>query len=678
MAKFTTTTISNYNQSPPPDDGSTGDDNLIKWSGIKTKLSDPTKNYIDSIQNNVKTAFGNLYVNIEEHSSDLETAVNAIGASKTTLVIKSSTTISNDVTVPSNITLMFLHGGDLTVSATKTVTINGGIEAGNYQIFTGSGNVSINAGADINIKWFGAVGDGSTDDTSAVRKWIRSGITSSKFNQISLTAPGGFYRITENGVFSDINANSKIGMKITGGGMYSTVFFIDPPATTDIWFYDNGSNARVQFVNYIDCGFWGTTDYSSLGYGDISDYANGFKVTSNVAQGSHEQGHRFTRCSFHALDVLHHAAGDNTASENKYIGCRIHKIKSTVLKTTNLQAFNTEYHGTDIELAYGDVFEVSGNGGGAIKMFGGSLIMDSSAGADKWFFKGAVATGLNAYPFVFNGVRFELRGDTTNLVSLTDAQQFELNFNSCYFLDTGSSDKASFCSIAGYSTVNFNECTFKEQGAGRVKFTSNASVKYGENGTINFNSCGIPVDWSDNCSIPNGFGAIRAINCHGSNVGSPTAGEHWAHDFDLLSEESAGDYTGWLTSGASVKSGGSPSNASLRLKTCQIKLQDDWWPATTEHKLRLPKYAVIRNIHLRKPAGGTDTTSTIFRVGRDDKSGTDHLVSNTDQFKNSHTGDATNLFYCVGATDNERNIRLYTDEAPAQNIKGGLCIVEYY
>ena len=48
---------------------------------------------------------------------------------------------------------MFLHGGDLTVSATKTVTINGGIEAGNYQIFTGSGNVSINAGADINIKW---------------------------------------------------------------------------------------------------------------------------------------------------------------------------------------------------------------------------------------------------------------------------------------------------------------------------------------------------------------------------------------------------------------------------------------------------------------------------------------------------------------------------------------------
>ena len=130
MAKFTTTTISNYNQSPPPDDGSTGDDNLVKWSGIKTKLSDPTKNYIDSIQNNVNTAFGNLYVNIEEHSSDLETAVNAIGASKTTLVIKSSTTVSNDVTVPSNITLMFLHGGDLNISATKTVTVNGGIEAG--------------------------------------------------------------------------------------------------------------------------------------------------------------------------------------------------------------------------------------------------------------------------------------------------------------------------------------------------------------------------------------------------------------------------------------------------------------------------------------------------------------------------------------------------------------------
>ena len=170
MAKFTTTTISNYNQSPPPDDGSTGDDNLIKWSGIKTKLSDPTKNYIDSIQNNVKTAFGNLYVNIEEYSSDLETAVNAIGASKTTLVIKSSTTVSNDVTVPSNITLMFLHGGDLNISATKTVTVNGGIEAGRYQIFTGAGSVI--AGSTYNgaiwAEWFGVVlnDDAATDSTT--------------------------------------------------------------------------------------------------------------------------------------------------------------------------------------------------------------------------------------------------------------------------------------------------------------------------------------------------------------------------------------------------------------------------------------------------------------------------------------------------------------------------------
>ena len=179
MAKFTTTTISNYNQSPPPDDGSTGDDNLVKWSGIKTKLSDPTKNYIDSIQNNVKTAFGNLYVNIEVYSSDLETAVNAIGASKTALVIKSSTTVSNDVTVPSNITLMFLHGGDLNVSATKTVTINGDIQAGKYQIFTGAGTVTLgSSSSDIVADWYGATPGGTGQAAplqAAITAWTTKG-----------------------------------------------------------------------------------------------------------------------------------------------------------------------------------------------------------------------------------------------------------------------------------------------------------------------------------------------------------------------------------------------------------------------------------------------------------------------------------------------------------------------
>ena len=490
MAKFTTTTISNYNQSPPPDDGSTGSDNLIQWSGIKTKLADSIKNYVDSIQNNVNTAFGNLYTNIEEHSSDLETAVNAIGASETTLVIKSSITVSNDVTVPSTLTLMFLHGGDLTISASKTVTFNTLPDAGGYQIFKGSGSVLINEGGDINLKWFGAVGDGTTDDTTAVRNWIRSAITTASDYQISLYAPMGTYRITENGVFSDINASNKTGLKIQGAGMYSTVFFIDPPGASDIWFYDNGANARLQFCDYIDVGFWGTTDPSGEGYADINDYANGFKVTSNVAQGSHEQGHRFHRCSFAMLDIVHEANGDNTASENKYFGCKITKVKTAVFKTNNHQSFNHEYHGTDIEVIYGDVFLVAGNGGGAIKLFGGSVIMMSDAASDKYFFKSTASSGPNAYPFIFSGVRFELRDNTTNLVSLVDVQQFSLNFNDCYFLDTGASDKTNFCTIGGYSTVFFNRCTFKEQGTGRVKFTCNAAARYGENGTIVFDFYG--------------------------------------------------------------------------------------------------------------------------------------------------------------------------------------------
>jgi len=57
MAVYTPVSITNYNSSPPPDDGSTGVDNQLSWSKHKTKLGDPLKSAIESINTNVSAAF---------------------------------------------------------------------------------------------------------------------------------------------------------------------------------------------------------------------------------------------------------------------------------------------------------------------------------------------------------------------------------------------------------------------------------------------------------------------------------------------------------------------------------------------------------------------------------------------------------------------------------------------
>lgn len=57
---YTSVTVSGYNASPPPDDGSTTADNKLEWDKHKTKLGDPLKTAVESVNSNVSTAFGNL------------------------------------------------------------------------------------------------------------------------------------------------------------------------------------------------------------------------------------------------------------------------------------------------------------------------------------------------------------------------------------------------------------------------------------------------------------------------------------------------------------------------------------------------------------------------------------------------------------------------------------------
>lgn len=55
--KYASVSVSGYNATPPADDGTVSEANKVKWSTIKTKLPDPLKTAIESIDTALVTAF---------------------------------------------------------------------------------------------------------------------------------------------------------------------------------------------------------------------------------------------------------------------------------------------------------------------------------------------------------------------------------------------------------------------------------------------------------------------------------------------------------------------------------------------------------------------------------------------------------------------------------------------
>lgn len=534
----------------------------------------------------------------------------------------------------------------------------------------------------INVKWFGAVGDGVTDDSTAILSCVNAAAALSAgahSSRASVYFPPGIYLLSSSAALTETNATSiAAGIHFYGAGMYASILRLNPSGS-DLYFYNNAASPREQFCSFEDLGFEGLAPASLSAYTDISNNAKGFRLWATTATGSHEQGFRFTRCRFFGLHTMFETAGNNTTSENSFVQCKISHIKSVVLSLNNLQSFNHSFHATDIEAIYGDVFVIGTLGGGAIKMYGGSVILFSDTAADTYFFKATGSSGTNGFPFSFSGVRFEFRGNTANFASISDAVIQDVHVNDSFMLTTATSNLANFCKVARAGQIMFNGCSFNEGSTGLYQFHDTAAVGGYANGLISFERCGLPIDWSDRCFLDNRYGHIRAVDCYGTNTGVITTPRHYAHDFDLRGDETAGGVATWSGADAIArKDAGNGTGQGWRLKTAQIKMGSEFWPDTTEQGLRLPKNAIMKSLHLRKPALGADSTSVTFRIGRADKSGTDHLVSNTDQMKNTHTGDTTNYFYCVGTTDNERNILLYTNENPVQGIVGGICIVEYY
>ena len=110
--------------------------------------------------------------------SDFETAITKVGTDEVKLIVSSASSIVNDCTVNVNTSLSIPSKGRiLTVASTKTLTINGSLEVGLYQVFSGDGSISFGPASNGTITpqmWGASPTATPAVNTAAIQKSLNS------------------------------------------------------------------------------------------------------------------------------------------------------------------------------------------------------------------------------------------------------------------------------------------------------------------------------------------------------------------------------------------------------------------------------------------------------------------------------------------------------------------------
>lgn len=189
---YETQTISGYNSSPPPDDGSQDATNEIKWSTHKTKLADPIKTLTEAVNTETLSAFGlTLGQTYSSHSSNYSILEADRGKF---LSVTGTTTITllDVATAGTGFPIVIINNG------TANVTIDG------------DGSETINGSTTITLLP-GEMALLTTDGTAWValvtkhRARFVKGSDIASANALTLGSDGNYFDVTGNTAITSIN-----------------------------------------------------------------------------------------------------------------------------------------------------------------------------------------------------------------------------------------------------------------------------------------------------------------------------------------------------------------------------------------------------------------------------------------------------------------------------------------
>ncbi len=126
---YTPVAITNYNSNPPADDGSQTEANRVKWSTIKTKLDDPLKTAVETIDANLTLAFAKMFGGGGVTSTAISLAVASTDQGKLVRATAASITITTpdatDVNDPFVFSVRNDSSGSITLDGNGSQTIDG-------------------------------------------------------------------------------------------------------------------------------------------------------------------------------------------------------------------------------------------------------------------------------------------------------------------------------------------------------------------------------------------------------------------------------------------------------------------------------------------------------------------------------------------------------------------------
>lgn len=231
--------------------------------------------------------------------------------------------IGTNITIPSNITLWFIQGGTLKPSTGKTVTINGYIESGEYQIFSGSGLIIGRAlNSLIYAQWFGLPANDATDGSPSLQKAINY----AQLNDTPLMIPRKIRIRLDSQVIIKKGKNAAIDVS-----MNITIYWNDAivlPNLNDYAIYvqplctnaNAGNGWAISNVNWYDVQFdnyYGTLNSYTLSRAfklGVDGFAfDGFahSIFKNILMTGFNNGHSFliNHCRFITFENVYTRTG---------------------------------------------------------------------------------------------------------------------------------------------------------------------------------------------------------------------------------------------------------------------------------------------------------------------------------------------------------------------------------
>lgn len=168
--------------------------------------------------------------------------VDSIGSDSATILLSHNSgseftdyVVSTNLNIPENITLKRERGARLQVASGITVTIDGTVEAGWGDFFTGTGVVNITYGQDLLVDWWGIKNDDSTDNAAAFEKLFSS-----------LQANNGGYTIRlRGGVYQTA---SQIDVYTSGNNLYNIKIVSESGGPLTEGTAGNGDAAIIKYA----------------------------------------------------------------------------------------------------------------------------------------------------------------------------------------------------------------------------------------------------------------------------------------------------------------------------------------------------------------------------------------------------------------------------------------------